>query len=75
MVVKKFKKQKAEGSNFGSALGSNANMTIKDPFYYNEEVYYPSTDAKQRSYVYVLADLSNIVPFGFITEQFLRDLK
>lgn len=39
MVVKKFKKTKTEGNSYGG-LGANANMSIKDPFTYNEELSY-----------------------------------
>jgi hypothetical protein len=39
MTVKKYKKPKGTGTDFG--LPSNVNLTIKDPFVYQEDIVYP----------------------------------
>lgn len=75
MVVKKFKKQKGElGENRGAmGAGSNVNVTIKEPFYYKEEVTYSTNyhdDFSPRTFVF--ADLSYIAPFGYYASEFLR---
>ena len=76
MIVKKLKKRKAIG---GFDMGA-ANQTIKDPFVYNEEVQYPDihdnrTDLNYRAVYDQLLDLKLVLPFGYPTEQFLRQTK
>jgi hypothetical protein len=76
MIVKKLKKRKAIG---GFDLGS-VNLTIKEPFIYNEEVQYPTlidnrTDLNYRSIYDQLLDLSLVLPFGYPTEQYIRQTK
>ena len=73
MVVKKLKKRKAIG---GFDMG-NVNLTIKEPYIYNEEVQYPAlndnrTDLNFRSIYDQLLDLTLVLPFGYPTEQFIR---
>ncbi len=76
MIVKKLKKRKAIG---GFDMG-NVNLTIKEPFIYNEEVQYPAlndnrTDLNFRSIYDQLLDLTLVLPFGYPTEQFIRQVK
>jgi hypothetical protein len=75
MVVKKLKKKKAAGFDMGS---STAAHTIREPFFYNEEVLYPelndprTTELNFRSIEDKLMDTKQILPFGYPSEQFLR---
>lgn len=79
MVVKKLKKKKAAGG-FDMASSSAAH-TIKEPFFYNEEVLYPelndprTTELNFRSIEDKLMDMRQIMPFGYPSEQFLRQTK
>ena len=73
MIVKKLKKRKAIG---GFDMGG-VNLTIKEPFVYNEEVQYLDlhdhrSDLTYRAVYDQLLDLKLVLPFGYPTEQFLR---
>lgn len=78
MVVKKLKKKKAAGFDM---MANAAVLTIKDPFVYNEEVNYPelndprTTELNYRSIEDKFLDIKQILPFGYPSEQFLRQLK
>lgn len=78
MVVKKLKKKKAAGFDM---MANAAVLTIKDPFIYNEEVLYPElsdprqTDLNYRSVEDKFLDMKQILPFGYPSEQFLRQIK
>lgn len=81
MIVKKYKRKRGEGGLDMDDLTS-ATMTIKEPFLYQEEVLYPTmtdprhTDQLNRSvYDVLLPEMSQIMPFGYPTEQFIRGLK
>ena len=76
MIVKKLKKRKAIG---GFDMGG-VNLTIKEPFIYNEEVQYPNlldhrTELNYRAIYDQPLDLKLVLPFGYPTEQFLRQIK
>jgi len=77
MIVKKLKKKKA-AFDMGT---NNAALTIKEQFVYNEEVLYPelndprTTELNYRSIEDKFLDLKQILPFGYPSEQFLRQTK
>ena len=77
MIVKKLKKKKTA---FDMGI-NNAALTIKEPFVYNEEVLYPelndprTTELNYRSIEDKFLDLKQILPFGYPSEQFLRQTK
>lgn len=50
-------------------------MTIKEPFVYNEEVTYSGDLPLGSNTFYVLSELENVFPFGYPTEQFLKQTK
>ena len=70
MVVKKLKKKKVIGFDMGSTVA----QTIKEPFFYNEEVLYPElSDPRfaELNYTSVkdnLMKLRFILPFGYPSE-------
>lgn len=78
MIVKKLKKRKQIGLDL---LNQGANVNIKEPFIYNEEVTFPEVNDPRlvmlncRSVYDVLIDLKDVFPFGYATEQFLRQTK
>lgn len=77
MVVKKLKKKKALAFD----MASTAAQTIKEPFVYNEEVLYPeltdprTTELNYRSIEDKMLEIKQILPFGYPSEQFLRQTK
>ena len=79
MVVKKYKKRKNGEIDYGMASG--VNLVIKDPFIYQEETVYPElqdprhAELNDKAIYDVLLDLSQVKPFGYPTEQFLRQVK
>ena len=72
MVVKKYKKNK---NDIGAMGGGAPNMSIKEPFIYNERVAYGAADDDKVSpgdtVVFQLHDIACIVPFGVAAEQFI----
>lgn len=72
MVVKKYKKNK---NDIGTMGGGAPNMSIKEPFIYNERVAYGAADDDKVSpgdaVVFELHDIACIVPFGVVAEQFI----
>ena len=77
MVVKKLKKKKANAFDMTSTVA----QTIKEPFVYNEDVLYPeltdprTTELNYRSIEDKMLDIKQILPFGYPSEQFLRQTK
>lgn len=74
MVVKKFKRVKADASaltGIGSLSGNN--LTIRDPFLYEEEVIF-SVDPNY-AYFDQLKPLEQVYPFGFFAEKFMTQQK
>lgn len=77
MVVKKLKKKKANAFDMASTVA----QTVKEPFVYNEEVLYPeltdprTTELNYRSIEDKMLDIKQILPFGYPSEQFLRQTK
>lgn len=77
MVVKKYKKRKADSGLDALGLGASAQV-IKDPFIYNEEVTYPELydprfiDQNINTIYDVMMDVKDVMPFGYPTEQFFR---
>ena len=79
MVVKKYKKRKNGEIDYGMASG--VNLVIKDPFIYQEETVYPElqdprhAELNDKAIYDALLDLTQVKPFGYPTEQFLRQVK
>lgn len=77
MIVKKLKKKKALAFDMASTVA----QTVKEPFVYNEEVLYPeltdprTTELNYRTIEDKLLDIKQILPFGYPSEQFLRQTK
>lgn len=80
MVVKKYKRNKANGMSQGrpgpSGQQSHTIVPIKEPIFYLEEVVitYVETN-KEDIAIYELKPIDNIVPFGYPTILFLKSLK
>jgi hypothetical protein len=75
MMVKKYKKLK---DMEGTGSLTSANIAIKDPFIYTEEVLFsnmPFKELPKSSYCFRLKSLETIMPFGYPAEQFLAQLK
>jgi hypothetical protein len=72
MVVKKYKKNK---NNIGTMGGGASNMSIKEPFIYNEIVVYSAEDEAAiepgDAVFFQLRDIADILPFGAAAEQFI----
>ena len=83
MVVKKYKRAKPEGNTYGggtsTAGAAMSNQSIKDPFIYAETVSYPEIEETEKgptsNFTFTMEDFENVVPFGYPTEQFLRETK
>ncbi len=62
-------------------LNQGANVTIKEPFVYSEDVTYPEVNDPRlvmlncRSVYDVMIDTAQVFPFGYPTEQFIRQTK
>ena len=78
MIVKKMKKRKPIG---GFDMGTSVNITIKEPFFYQEEVTYPElndhrlAEVTSRSVFDQMLEIKQILPFGYTTEQLFRQIK
>ena len=89
MIVKKYKKKRAPTGNYRGAgateqveLSSSLNLTIKDPFVFNEEVLYPELHdprhletLNKTIYDVLIENLADVIPLGYPSEQFLRWIK
>ena len=80
MIVKKFKRRK-EGDPGLDYISKAVQVTIKDPFFFQEDVVYPELNDPRNSEfpnkaVYdALLNLSQVLPLGYPTEQFMRATK
>ena len=91
MIVKKYKRKRGPtGHNHrGSAgatehleLSSSVNLTIKDPFVFNEKVLYPELHdprhletLNKTIFDVLIEDMADVIPLGYPSEQFLRWIK
>lgn len=85
MVVKKYKKKRPEGASGPSAFdyssSAQAQLTIKEPFIFNEEILYPElndprhNDMPNKTIYDCLLPFDQVLPFGYPTEQYFRQVK
>lgn len=77
--IKRKKKGGAHGIDYG--IPSQVQLSIKDPFIFNEDVLYPElndprfTDVVNKTIYDVVLPLNKVYPFGYPTEQLFRQLK
>ena len=80
MIVKKYKRRKAGDAGI-DYLAKALQVTIKEPFFFTEDVVFPElsdfkhTERPDKSLYEVLLDMSQVLPFGYPTEQFMRTTK
>jgi hypothetical protein len=73
MIIKKYKKKKAKKANDYGFMAS-VQLTISDPFVFNEEVLYPilndlrHLEVPNKSVYDALLDMTQVLPFGYPTE-------
>lgn len=80
MIVKKFKRRKAGDAGI-DFMAKALQVTIKEPFYFTEDVVYPDlsdykhTERPDKTLFDAFIDLTLVLPFGYPTEQFMRTTK
>lgn len=77
----KRKKRAAGAGGIDYGLPSQVQLSIKDPFMYTEDVIYPElndprhSDVLNKTVYEAMLPLDQVLPFGYPTEQFFRQIK